>query len=166
MHRYYQEQYQLDGGKQDRYTTGSDAIGLTQGYYRTQQLPLYTYLHEPGHPRYAIEDDFFQAAFGGSFLNHQWLIAAATPTFPNPPASLRSTIDSNGMVDELPALHGDRGGLRQVRDRDLCPVRGGRQVGPRLRRLRGEHGAAAVPAVLARNRRGEPAAGADGADDR
>jgi len=102
VHRYYQEQYQLDGGKQDRYTTGSDAIGLTQGYYRTQQLPLYAYLHEPGHPRYAVEDDFFQAAFGGSFLNHQWLIAAATPTFPNPPASLRSTIDSNGMVMNYP----------------------------------------------------------------
>ena len=27
--------------------------------------------------RYAIADNFFQAAFGGSFLNHQWLIAAA-----------------------------------------------------------------------------------------
>ena len=31
---------------------------------------------------YAIADAFFQAAFGGSFLNHQWLIAAATPTWP------------------------------------------------------------------------------------
>src|SRR3954454_6229284 len=98
VHRFYQEQYQLDGGKQDRYTTGSDAIGLTQGYYDTPQLPLYKYLQEPAHPRYAIADDFFQSAFGGSFLNHQWLIAAATPTFPNPPAGLRSVIDSNGMV--------------------------------------------------------------------
>src|SRR5689334_23453424 len=49
VHRFYQEQYQLDGGKQDRYTTGSDAVGLTQGYYNTEQLPLYAYLHEPGH---------------------------------------------------------------------------------------------------------------------
>ena len=102
VHRFYQEQYQLDSGKQDRYTTGSDAIGLTQGYYRTQQLPLYAYLHEPAHPRYVIADDFFQAAFGGSFLNHQWLIAAATPTFPNPPAGLRSIVDSNGMVTNYP----------------------------------------------------------------
>ena len=80
VHRYYQEQYQLDGGKQDRYVTGSDAIGLTMGYYDTRQLPIYAYLHAPGHPHYAIADDFFQAAFGGSFLNHQWLIAAATPS--------------------------------------------------------------------------------------
>jgi acid phosphatase len=102
VHRYYQEQYQLDGGKQDRYTTGSDAIGLTQGYFDTTQLPIYKYLHKPAHPRYAIADDFFQSAFGGSFLNHQWLIAAATPTFPNPPAGLRSLIDSNGMVTNYP----------------------------------------------------------------
>ena len=90
VHRFYQEQYQLDGGKQDRYTTGSDAVGLTQGYYDTKALPIYKYLHANGHPRYAIADDFFQAAFGGSFLNHQWLVAAATPTFPGAPADQHS----------------------------------------------------------------------------
>ncbi len=36
VHRFYHEQYQLDGGKQDRYVTGSDAIGLTMGVYDTQ----------------------------------------------------------------------------------------------------------------------------------
>ena len=51
------------------------------GHYDTRALPIYRYLHGRGHPDYAIADDFFQAAFGGSFLNHQWLIAAATPTF-------------------------------------------------------------------------------------
>ena len=30
-------------------------------------------------PHYVIADRFFQAAFGGSFLNHQWLIAARSP---------------------------------------------------------------------------------------
>jgi Phospholipase C len=45
VHRFYQEQYQLDAGKQDRYATGSDAAGLTQGYYDTTQLPVYQYLH-------------------------------------------------------------------------------------------------------------------------
>jgi len=28
VHRFYQEQYQLNGGRQDRYVTGSDAVGL------------------------------------------------------------------------------------------------------------------------------------------
>ena len=54
-----------------------------QGYYDTRALPIYKYLHAAGHPHYAIADDFFQAAFGGSFLNHQWLVAAATPTWPD-----------------------------------------------------------------------------------
>jgi acid phosphatase len=102
VHRFYQEQYQLDDGKQDRYTTGSDAIGLTQGYYDTRALPIYKYLHAPGHPRYAIADAFFQAAFGGSFLNHQWLVAAATPTFPGAPADEHSVLDANGMPTSYP----------------------------------------------------------------
>jgi acid phosphatase len=97
VHRFYQEQYQLNGGNQNRYVTGSDAAGLSMGYYDTTQLPIYTYLHANGHPRYAIADDFFQAAFGGSFLNHQWLIAAATPTYPGAVDTLHSILDDNGM---------------------------------------------------------------------
>ena len=102
VHRYYQEQYQLNGGAQNRYTTGSDAIGLTQGYYNTTQLPIYAYLHSDGAPHYAIADDFFQAAFGGSFLNHQWLIAARTPTYPGVDPSRHSILDSNGMPNNYP----------------------------------------------------------------
>src|SRR3954469_24814495 len=97
VHRFYQEQYQLNGGRQNRYTTGSDAVGLTQGVYDTRKLPIYRYLHGPSHPRYAIADRLFQAAFGGSFLNHQWLIAAATPTWPGAPADQHSIVDANGM---------------------------------------------------------------------
>src|SRR5262249_9374868 len=62
VHRYYQEQYQLDGGKMDRYVAGSDAAGLTMGRYDTKALPIYQYLHGGGHPHYAIADKFFQAA--------------------------------------------------------------------------------------------------------
>jgi acid phosphatase len=102
VHRFYQEQYQLNGGKQNRYTTGSDAVGLTQGVYDTRALPIYKYLHTPGHPDYAIADDFFQAAFGGSFLNHQWLVAAATPKFPGAPADQHSVLDANGMPTSYP----------------------------------------------------------------
>src|SRR5881394_1732479 len=36
VHRYYQEQYQLNGGHQNRYMTGSDAVGLTMGTYDTK----------------------------------------------------------------------------------------------------------------------------------
>jgi acid phosphatase len=79
VHRFYQEQYQLNGGQQNRYVTGSDATATSMGYYDTTLLPIYAYLHANGAPNYVIADHFFQGAFGGSFLNHQFLIAAAAP---------------------------------------------------------------------------------------
>jgi phospholipase C len=82
VHRYYQEQFQTDGGRQDRYVTGSDAAGLSMGYYDTTKLPLYQYLNGKDAPNFAIEDAFFQGAFGGSFLNHQFLVAASAPLWP------------------------------------------------------------------------------------
>ncbi len=107
VHRFYHEQYQLDGGMQDRYVTGSDAMGLAMGVYDTHALPIYKYLHSAGHPDYAIEDNFFQGAFGGSFLNHQWLIAATPPVDPTgaPGGANQNrhpTLDSNGMPSNEP----------------------------------------------------------------
>ncbi|MDX6518997.1 MAG: hypothetical protein QOF50_1843, partial [Gaiellaceae bacterium] len=120
VHEFYQEQYQLNGGAQNRYVTGSDAIGMSMGYYDTKALPIYRYLHAKGHPRYAILDNFFQSAFGGSFLNHQWLIAAATPTYANPPANLRSIIDANGMPVKYP-LYTPVGPVRRGPITVACP---------------------------------------------
>ena len=109
VHRFYQEQYQLDGGKQDRYSTGSDAAGLTQGYYDTTQLPVYQYLHGQGAPNYVIADNFFQAAFGGSFLNHQYLIAAQAPQWDTAqlavPAGKNSVLDAAGFPNKTYPLY-------------------------------------------------------------
>ena len=104
VHRFYQEQYQIDGGKQDRYVTGSDAVGLTMGRYDTKALPIYRYLHSRGAPNYVVADHFFQAAFGGSFLNHQFLIAARAPldTSGGALGARSSVLDSNGMVTKYP----------------------------------------------------------------
>jgi acid phosphatase len=104
VHRFYQEKYQIDGGKQDRYVTGSDAVGLTMGYYDTKELPIYTYLHSAGAPHYVVADHFFQGANGGSFLNHQWLVAGRAP-FADPAGPLpegltepkTTVVDANGM---------------------------------------------------------------------
>jgi acid phosphatase len=122
VHRFYQEQYQLNGGQQNRYTTGSDAVGLTQGVYDTTALPIYKYLHQPGHPRYAIADRFFQAAFGGSFLNHQWLIAAASPIYPDAPAALHSLLDSNGFPNSTYPLYTPTGPVNDQPLTAVCPA--------------------------------------------
>jgi len=107
VHRFYNEQYQINGGRQNRYVTGSDAAGLSMGYYNTKKLPIYVYLHSRGAPKYVIADSFFQGAFGGSFLNHQWLIAAAAPVFAGAPndasaTDLHSVVDANGMPTSTP----------------------------------------------------------------
>ncbi|MEI7915735.1 MAG: alkaline phosphatase family protein [Mycobacteriaceae bacterium] len=97
VHRFYQEQYQLNGGAMNRYAVGSDAAGLVMGYYDTRQLGTYKYLTGPGAPKYAVADKFFAGAFGGSFANGQWLISATLPQWPGAPDSVRSVIDENGM---------------------------------------------------------------------
>jgi acid phosphatase len=122
VHRFYQEQFQLHAGRQDRYVTGSDAVGLTMGAYDTRMLPIYKYLHEDGHPHYAVADAFFQSAFGGSFLNHQWLISAATPVWPNAvndgsTADLHSVVDVSGMPVNYPLYTSPLGNL--VKDLQL-----------------------------------------------
>ena len=97
-HRFYQEPLQIDGGKMDKYAfyniPGSSG-GLSQGYYQTSQLPLLAMAE-----KYTLCDNFFHSAFGGSFLNHQWLIAAASPTFPNAPAAViaNPTLLANGNL--------------------------------------------------------------------
>jgi phospholipase C len=93
LHRYYQEQFQIDGGKMDKYALYNTSAGLSQGYYKTSLLPLLDMAQ-----RYTLCDNFFHSAFGGSFLNHMWLIASASPVFPNAPASIVAQFDSTGKL--------------------------------------------------------------------
>src|SRR5262245_59274467 len=122
VHRFYQEQYQLNGGAQNRYTTGSDAVGLTQGVYDTRNLPIYKFLHKRGAPRYAIADRFFQGAFGGSFLNHQWLIAAASPTQSGLTADQHSLLDDNAFPNASYPLYTPTSAVRDTAFTAACPA--------------------------------------------
>jgi len=40
-HRFYQEQMQIDGGKNDKFAAWADTGGLVMGYYDGSQLPLW-----------------------------------------------------------------------------------------------------------------------------
>jgi LPXTG-motif cell wall-anchored protein len=93
VHRFYQEQLQIDGGKMDKFVAWTDAAGLVMGYYDTAKLPLYKYAKE-----YTLADNFFHATFGGSFLNHIWLACACAPTWPNAPAAKKAQLDPNGVL--------------------------------------------------------------------
>ena len=93
VHRFYQEQAQIDGGRMDKFALVSDAKGLVMGFYHTAGLPLAAEA-----ARYTLCDNFFHGAFGGSFLNHFWLIAARSPVFPNAPASAVAQLDASGNL--------------------------------------------------------------------
>jgi phospholipase C len=93
LHRWYQEQLQIDSGKMDKFALYNSSRGLTMGYYKTDLLPLATLARQ-----YTLCDHFFHSAFGGSFLNHQWLIAAATPAYPHAPDRMRAKVDSAGHM--------------------------------------------------------------------
>src|ERR1051326_571357 len=83
VHRYYQEQYQIDGGKMDKFVAWSDAAGLVMSYYDATNMPEGKLAHQ-----FTIMDNFFHAAFGGSFLNHQFLVCACAPKWPDAPDNL------------------------------------------------------------------------------
>jgi phospholipase C len=52
---------------------------------------------------YVLADNFFQAAFGGSLLNHLWLVCACTPVYPDAPAAMRAQLDEAGKLKRHPA---------------------------------------------------------------
>lgn len=92
VHKFYAEQQQLNDGKMNRFAFVSDAKGLVMGRYHTMNLPM-----AQEAKNWVVCDHFFHAAFGGSFLNHFWLIAARTPEFMDAPSSIRSASDANGV---------------------------------------------------------------------
>jgi len=93
VHRFYQEQAQIDRGKMDKFAAISDAKGLVMGYYHTANLPLAAEA-----ARNTLCDNFFHGAFGGSFLNHIYFISAQVPTFANAPQAMHAQLDQNGAL--------------------------------------------------------------------
>ena len=102
VHRFYQNQEQIDGGRNDRFAAISDAGGLTMGFYDARATRLWDYAR-----RYTLLDRYFQGAFGGSFLNHFWLICACTPRFPYAPAALVAALDAAGRLKKDGAVTPD-----------------------------------------------------------
>jgi phospholipase C len=93
VHRFYQEQLQIDGGKMDRFVAWSDAAGLVMGHYDGTQMPGGQLARD-----YTLADNFFHGAFGGSFLNHFWLVCACSPTWPEAPADLIAELGADGSL--------------------------------------------------------------------
>jgi len=94
VHRYYNNLMQIDGGANDSFAAWSDAGGLTMGYYDGSGLAMWQVAR-----RYTLADNFFMGAFGGSFLNHHYLVCACAPEYPDadrtPAKDLISIVESD-----------------------------------------------------------------------
>jgi acid phosphatase len=77
-HRFFENQMEINGGKNDMFAAWADAGGLTMGHFDYSSSALYKLAQQ-----YVLADNFYEGAFGGSFLNHQYLICACAPEYPN-----------------------------------------------------------------------------------
>lgn len=79
-HLFYRNQMQIHGGRNDMFVAWAQHGALLMGRYATDadNLRLWRLARQ-----YTLCDNFFMGAFGGSFLNHQYLVAAQPPVYPN-----------------------------------------------------------------------------------
>jgi acid phosphatase len=99
-HRFYQNQMQIDHGKNDAFVAYADSGGLVMGHYDGSKLPLWDVARH-----FVLADNFFTGAFGGSFLNHFMLVCACAPYYPqadqSPAKALISAVEEDGVTLKL-----------------------------------------------------------------
>jgi phospholipase C len=93
VHRFYEEQKQINGGKMDRFAGLSDAGGLAMGYYDISRSALWRLAKE-----YTLGDNMFHSAFGGSFLNHIFLVCSCALRWDNAPSQVRDKLINGGVM--------------------------------------------------------------------
>jgi acid phosphatase len=96
-HRFFENQMQIDGGLNDKFAAWGDSGGLVMGYFDGSRTALWKLVRD-----YTLADRFFQGAFGGSYLNHQYLVCACLPVFPD--------ADSNPAHPSIAVLRTDADG--------------------------------------------------------
>ena len=103
-HRFFENQMQLGiNNNADSYAAWADAGGLTMGHFDASGSALYKLAQ-----KYVLADEFFEGAFGGSFLNHQYLICACAPEYPNADTAAAAptiaTLNKDALGNYLPRL--------------------------------------------------------------
>ena len=117
IHNYYQNIEQINGGRNNKFVAMTTVGSWVMGYYDGSSQRMWKWAQ-----RYTLADNFFMGAFGGSFLNHQWLICACTPEFRDAPANTRAQLDEKGMLRRRPASPGSvLQGPVQVLDGSISP---------------------------------------------
>jgi acid phosphatase len=116
VHRFYTEQYQINrvpdprnagGAPMSKFVAWSNNPGIVMGVYdmsREGEGRLGT--------QFVLCDNAFHSAFGGSFLNHFWLVSVRTPVWPafpgDRPHAKRTTLGPGGYPAITHGLLEDR----------------------------------------------------------
>ena len=97
IHNFYQNREQIADGKNNRFVATTNVGAWVMSYIDGSPLRLWQWARD-----YTLADNFFMAAYGGSFLNHQWLVCACTPRHADAPAGVRAQLDANGNLKRKP----------------------------------------------------------------
>jgi len=145
IHRFYTEQQQIDGGRNDKFVSWSDNGGLVLSYIDATNLPTGQLAQQ-----FTLADNFFMAAFGGSFLSHQFLVAAAAPQWNQPlpqnapsfvsqlDATGAPIIDGNLTANNLLAPNGNHFAVNTTQPAQ-APFRPGTPADQRLQLINDNH---------------------------
>lgn len=97
IHAYYHNIEQINGGKNDMFAAMSTVGGYTMGYFDGSSMKLWQWARD-----YTLADNFFMGVFGGSYLNHQYLVCACAPMFEDAPEFMRAVLDDKGKLKKMP----------------------------------------------------------------
>ncbi len=122
VHAFYNNQLQINGGRNDGFVAWGDSGALVMGHYGDNAVNLRLWRIAQD---YTLCDNFFMGAFGGSFLNHQYLVACTPPYYPDPANS-----PAKSLIAEF--SDGDESGikLKPVPDLPASAMTGPARFGP------------------------------------
>jgi len=109
IHVFYRNQEQINAGKNNMFAAMSNVGGWAMGYFDGTRLRLWRWAKE-----YTLTDNFFMGAFGGSYLNHFWLICACTPKHSDARERDRVRLDPNGKLTKRPGSPSAKEGAVQL----------------------------------------------------
>lgn len=96
-HRFYQNQMQINGGKNNMFVAWADSGAMPMSHWDGSKMEMWKVAQ-----KYVLADHFFMGAFGGSFLNHQWLACACLPYYPDaassPAKPTIAVVDPDGVT--------------------------------------------------------------------
>jgi acid phosphatase len=97
IHAFFHNKEQINGGRNNMFAAMSNVGGWTMAHFDGSRLKGWQWAAE-----YTLADNFFMGAFGGSYLNHMWLVCACTPKFADAPPRMRVVLDETGKLKKRP----------------------------------------------------------------